>query len=35
MIMAETGKDEQTATGLLERYGSVRKSIESIMAVSS
>jgi len=34
MIMAETGKDEQTATELLERYGSVRKSIESALVVS-
>ena len=30
MIMSETGKDEQTATQLLEKYGSVRKAIESV-----
>ena len=28
MIMAETGLDEETAAGLLEQYGSVRKAVE-------
>jgi len=34
IIMAETGKDEQTATALLEKYGNVRKAIESVMISS-
>jgi N-acetylmuramic acid 6-phosphate etherase len=29
MIMAETGRDEQTAAALLEKYGSVRQAIEN------
>ncbi|MBF9251960.1 N-acetylmuramic acid 6-phosphate etherase [Pontibacter sp. 172403-2] len=34
IIMAETGKDEQTATALLDKYGNVRKAIESVMISS-
>ncbi|HVW97829.1 MAG TPA: N-acetylmuramic acid 6-phosphate etherase [Mucilaginibacter sp.] len=29
MVMKETGLDEQTASGLLRKYGSVRKAVES------
>jgi N-acetylmuramic acid 6-phosphate etherase len=31
MIMQETGKDHDVATQLLEKYGSVRKAIESVL----
>jgi N-acetylmuramic acid 6-phosphate etherase len=34
IIMVETGKDEKTAAELLEKYGSVRKAVESIMITS-
>lgn len=34
IIMAETGKDEKTAAGLLDKYGSVRKAIESVLLPS-
>ncbi|TYP87323.1 N-acetylmuramic acid 6-phosphate etherase [Sphingobacterium allocomposti] len=30
MVMDETGLDEEAATGLIERYGNVRKAIESV-----
>ena len=31
MVMAETGADEQTAAGLLEKYGNVRQAIENFV----
>ncbi len=34
IIMTETGKDEQTAAALLDKYGSVRKAIESTLISS-
>lgn len=34
IIMTETGKDEQAATALLEKYGNVRKAIESVLISS-
>lgn len=30
MVMSETGLDEETAAGLLKKYGSVRKAVESL-----
>ncbi|WP_347159757.1 N-acetylmuramic acid 6-phosphate etherase [Pontibacter chitinilyticus] len=35
MVMDETGKDKQTAAALLDKYGSVRKAIESAIVLPS
>ncbi len=34
IIMAETGKDEETATALLEKYGNVREAVASVTVAS-